>query len=50
MANFPTRRDKVLTIVSDKLDKIVTGNFAAAFLIISKGLCMKIVESNISKY
>jgi hypothetical protein len=49
VANLPARGDKILTVVSDKPDKIVSRNFAAAFLIISKGLCMKMSESDISK-
>jgi hypothetical protein len=44
VANLPARGDKILTVVSNKPDKIVTGNFAAAYLIISKGLYMKMPE------
>jgi hypothetical protein len=50
VADFPARGDQIFTIVSGKPDKIVMGDLVAAFFILSKGLCTKMSESNISKY
>jgi hypothetical protein len=41
MANLPAGEDKVLAVISGKLEKIITRNLALTLFVISERLCMR---------
>jgi hypothetical protein len=41
MANVPAGGEKVLVVISDKLEKIITRKLAPTLFVISERLCMR---------